>query len=381
MNKKVDILILDDSNHVIKFLLNRKIEIYNINVTDAGKVYTIKASDIDRIPFDTKVVGYRGIKEVLCMINKNKFFLIGVILSIVEMYIFSHIIIEVNVLHNDREIRELLYEELEDSGIHQFIFKKSFNNLQKIKAKIKENNKDQIEWLEIIDRGMKYEVRVERRKETRTDSEKKYCDIVSLKDAVITNSLVYKGQAVADVNDFVKKGSLLVSGEIKFNEETKTYTCADAEIYGNTWYNINVKMPYKHSIKVYTGNKMTNFSIKYKDNDKTLFKTHYEMFDTIKKKLFGIGNLAFYKNTQKEYKILSKEYSLEELIKASLKEARKKLKEKVGEKASIIDEKVLQTDEYDSIIVMDIFYSIKEPISKSVDREIPLERMQSDGTS
>lgn len=378
---KVDILILDDSSHVINFLLNRKINIYNIKATSKGNVYTISNKDIEKIPFDIKILSFSGIKRYLYGIKRCKYFIIGIIISIIEMFLLSHVILEIDVLHNEKEIRDLLYEELENNGIHQFMIKKSFQDIQNIKTKIKNNNKDKIEWLEIIDDGMKYTVRVEKREKVSTKKESKFCDIISTKDAVILNSAIYRGQANVDINDFVKKGSTLINGEIKFNEETKAYTCAEGEIFGNTWYTVNIKIPSLHTIKRYTDNKKVNFSIGYKDNEKTVFKSHFKKYDIIKRKLIKIGEFKIYKVLEQEYVEATQNYTSEELTKVALKQARKKIKEKIGDKGTIIFEKVLQTDEYDSIIVMDIFYSIKEPIGERVEREIPLERMQENGTS
>ncbi len=376
MNNLIDILILDDSHHILKVLLNRKIEIYGIDYSSIGTIYRIKASDIDKIPFEIKIISHKGIKRFLYAFIEHKYFLLGLFISIIEMFILSNIVVKIDVLHNDKEIRSTIYQALEDNDIHKFMFKKSFNEIQKIKEKIKEKNKDMIEWIEIIDEGMKYNIRVEKREKISLNNEKKYCDVKSTKDAIITNSLVYKGQSLIDVNDFVKKDSTLVSGEIIFNEDIKAYTCADAIVYGNTWYTVNIKVPYNALVKKYTGKKKNNYMITVMNKGKPILKNHFKKYDSSKKLVFKIGPIKLYKLKEREYKIIEKKYTKSTLIKEALKKARKEIKKQVGSYGSIIDEKVLQTEDYDSIIIMDIFYSIKEPIGKIIEKEIPIERVK-----
>ena len=381
MNDLVDVLILDDSDYVFKILLKRNIEIYDIKNSAFGTIYTLSFSSVNQIPFEYKVINKRGLSKLVCLLKKHLYFFIGIALSIIVITVLSNLVIKINILHNDSDIRELLSDELKKNGIHTFMLRKSYSEIQEIKNNIKKSNKDKIEWLEIIDDGMNYTVRVERREIPSLDKEKKYCDIVSIKDASISNVLVHKGQSNVDVNDYVKKGSVLISGEIKYNEETKAYTCAQADIYGITWYKVNIKMPYDYIDKVYTGVKKTNYSLEYGTTEKIIFKNHFLKFDTKKREILNLWNIKINKRIESEYKLVNKRYDDSDIEKEALIEARKKIRELTGVNASIQDEKVLQTDKYDSIIVMDIFYSIKEPIGKQVEREIPLERTQNDGTS
>ena len=100
---------------------------------------------------------------------------------------------------------------------------------------------------------------------------------------------------------------------------------------------------------------------------------HLDKYDTDKKKIFSFGNFTLYSETLKEYKTVEKEYTENEAIDEALKLGREKLYLNLDKDASILSEKVLQTNRYDSIIEMDIFYSVKEIISEQVEREIPKE--------
>lgn len=363
---KVKIKILDNSHYVIKRLLNSHIDIYNIEYRDDGNIYTIDYDELENIPFEFSIVSFKGIKWIYEYTKIHKHFLISIFISILIMILMSNIIVDIDVIHSNSKLRELIVDELDENGIHPLIKKKSFNELQLIKKKILENNKDKLEWLEIIDDGMKYTIRVEERIITREVKKDEYCDIVSKKDATILSTSVSAGQEVVTYNDFVKKGSTLVSGAIKFKEGIKSFVCADAIVYGNTWYTVNVSMPYNHDIKNYTGKKKSNISFVYGSNLTRIFKIHYKDYDIEKKEIFTLGKFTLYKETVKEYIKDTKKYSDKEVYEEALKRGRMKILSNLDKTSTILSEKVLQSNKYNSIIDMEIFYSVKEIIGTKV---------------
>lgn len=371
MRKLVKIRVLEDSHYIIKYLNRRKVNIYNIEYRSNGNIYTIDESDIDKIPLLCEILNYNGLKGLKLKCIRHKHLIISLIISVILMYFLSNITFKVDIIHNDKHIRQIIEDELFDSGIHPFMLKKSFNQIQKIKEKIKNDYKDDIEWLEIIDEGMKYTVRVEERIITNDTPSKLYCDVESEKDAIVLSSSVSSGQLVVDANDAVKKGSLLVSGAVKFREDVKSYVCAEAEVYANTWYTVNVSVPLKRELKKYSGNKSSNISFLIGSKRRSILKVHFKKYDVKRKKLFNIGKFTLYKDTNLEYKTKYKKYTLEEAKNVAIKKGREKILTNLESSSKILSEKVLQTNEYDSIIDMEIFYSVKENIAHQVEKEIP----------
>lgn len=368
---KIRIKLFDDNHYSIKYLYRRKINVYNIEYSDNGNIYTIDEENLEKIGLDSiDVISYKGLKSLLFTLKRNIHFLVSILISILMMVFLSNVIVNVTVIHSNKDVRTLVLDELYDSGIKPFILKKSFNELQDIKKRIKNEYKDDIEWLEIIDDGMKYTVRVEERIITNKEEEPNYCDIVSTKDAVVLNIVSSKGQTVVDASDLVKKDSVLISGEIKFNESVKNHVCAEGEVYGNTWYRVSISVPLEHDEKEYSGLKKSNIGLEYGSNYMRVFKVHMDEYDVEKKKLFSIGRLALYKETVKEYSTKTENYTETEAMEEALRQAREKIELKLSDKATILDEKVLQSDIYNSIISLSVFYSVKEPIGKRVEKEI-----------
>ncbi len=360
--------------YAINYLRKREIDILNVTVSSEGNIYMIYEADLEKLDEDViQIVSYRGVKKIIKMLFANKHFVLAVLTAITLMFLISNVVVQVEVIHSNKDVRILVEDELYDHGIKPFILKKSFGELQNIKEQIKKLHPQDIEWLEINDEGMRYTVRVEERIITREEEEPPYCNVVSLKDAIVLSSVAKKGQTVVLPNDFVKKDSVLIRGQVMFNENTKSYVCADGTVYGNTWYKVDISVPLTHDIKNYTGKKKPNLGFEFGSVYNRLFKVHFDDYDVKKAKLFGIGRFALYKESVEEYTPEEKTYTEEEALEEALKQAREKLFVKIPKDSQILDEKVLQSSSYDSIISVEIFYSVKEVISTKVEAEIVVE--------
>ena len=367
---RVRVKVLDDSHYVIKRLYKLNCNIYNIEYSKSGTVYIIDENDLEKIEFfNIEVLSYKGPKGLILKIKRHRHFLLACLLSTALMFIISNFVVSIEVVHNDKKIRNIIYDELNKYNINTFTFKKSFKDLQEIKKKIKDDYPDNIEWLEIIENGMKYTVRVEERIITKEENEPEYCDIVSNKDAVILAIKSSKGQNSVIINDFVKKGSTLISGKIVFYEQIKSYTCAEGEILGNTWYTVNVSLPYDYSEKVYTGETKGNIGFEWGSSLTNIFRIHFDKYDIEHHKLISIGKSILYYETVKEYETFPKRYSEEEALEKDLEMGQEKLKLKLVSEVQILSQKVLQRNSYNSIISVDIFYSVKEKIGERVIKE------------
>lgn len=370
MNNKIKIKILEDSHYAIKSLYRNHIDVYNIDYKETGNVYTIDERDLEKLNLDNvEVISYKGLKSIFFKLKRHRHFIGATLLSLLLVFLASNVIVDVNVIHSDKKIRLLVEDELFDLGIKQFIIKKPFDKIQEIKEKIKEKHPNEIEWLEIIDDGMKYTIRVEERIITKPDKVPDFCNIISTKDAVVLSSTAAKGQNIVSNNEFVKKGDVLISGEIKFNEATKSHVCASGTVYGNTWYRVSISLPYEHSIKNYTGKKKGNLAFEFGSVYNRIFRVHYDEYDVEKRRIFGLGKFALYKETVKEYNSQKETYTEEEIMDQALKTAREKLEIKLDDDATILSEKVLQSNTYDNTISVDIFYAVKEVISTQVESE------------
>ncbi len=121
--------------------------------------------------------------------------------------------------------------------------------------------------------------------------------IIAKKEGVVVYTKTSKGKQEVVIGDVVKKGDILVSGEIFLNEDEKgkhyTYVRAISEIRGETTYNFDFNIDKKLIIKTKTGKSKTNhkisifgktydffnYKIKYENYDKNTYRTQLKLSD------------------------------------------------------------------------------------------------------
>ena len=369
--KKIKVQIKGREKLIIKLLKGLRVNIYDIKHMEGKSIYLVSYNDLRKIPKGLIINQDLTLKDKIYV---HKEFILGIFLSLIFIIVLSHIIFSIKIMHNDKYIRNITKKELERYGLKPLTFRKNYGDLNQIKKKILSDYKDVIEWIEIESKGMTYIVKLEKRIITKEKKEEKYCDIVSTKDAIIKSINSSKGQNKFDVGDYVLKGETIISGNIMFNEEVKTRVCAEGDVIGNTWYNVNIKYPRSKLKKIYTNKTSYNIAISHNKKLVSIFRIHFKRYDLKRILLFKVGSFKVYKEVALEYKLKKVNLSESFAKKEALKLASKRLLESLNTNPKIISRKVLQSYEYNSIINMDIFYSIDEIISTKEIKDIKNEK-------
>ena len=160
--------------------------------------------------------------------------------------------------------------------------------------------------------------------------------------------------------NYVKKGDLLISGEIKLYDEVKGLVPAEGAVYGNVWYESIVKVPYTLEEVKDTGKKRYNINI----NNKILLKNKYSKFR--QENIRELNILGFKIKIYKEVEYQEKSIKLkeEEIDKLAYKKIEDTFKEKLKGNGEIIEQKVLKKSKNNSTIDYRIFVITNELISK-----------------
>ena len=226
--------------------------------------------------------------------------------------------------------------------------------------------KDELEWLTIEKKGTKYIVTLEPRKINSNDKDDTIYNIIAKKDGIIKKMNVSSGDIVKNINDYVKKGDVIVSSNIMLYDNLKTKVSAKGNIYGEVWYKVHIEYPLNYYEEKETGKKKTIYNIKFMDRYIGIKGFENKKIEDIPIIKSDIIPISINKQIQREIEII--DYKLgytEALLKAHL-EARKKIMDSLGENEYIIDEKDLKYEPKDSKIVLDIFYTVYESIGESI---------------
>lgn len=370
MNKKIVWVKAKCSNYY-HFL--SKVQYLNISLLDIkyenNYIYLkISSSELEKlnkylVSYKFSIIKVTGIYSLFNKLKQNYIFVTCLVIGLVLFYILTHLIVKINIIHENKEIRELLSFELEEYGITLLSFKKSYKELDNIREKILDKYPDKLDWMEFDVDGMILNVRVEERIISDTTKEDKVCDLVATKSGIINDILVSNGEIKVNINDYVRKGDTLVSGIITYNEEDKRQTCASGKIFATTWYTASVSIPLNHKEYVETGKKKYNLVWEYKDNKKSILKSRFKTYNSHLKNIFHIFDFALYLQTEYETVETINSYTEEEALNVGIDKAISNIKITLGEFDEIIDKKVLKKSVNNSTMDIEVFIIVKELIS------------------
>lgn len=302
---------------------------------------------------------------MLSYINENKTTILYLMSILCLIFLFTRFIIAIDILTNNKELYGIIENELDRLGITKYTIRKSDKTLLEIKETILEKQKEKLEWINIERKGMKYIINIEPKVDKNKIEHAPYCNIISTKDAIITKVISSKGVEIKDVNDSVKKGDILISGDIKLNEETKNQVCAEGTVYGRTWYTINITIPKTYIAKTEGKKKRYNVEVRFDNKKYTIFNPRMETYSKITKKIISIFGIDLYLETDTETQEETKSYNEEEMQNNINKLVEENMKKTLKGEYKILEQKVLKKQDNNSTIDIEIFIVAEEQISES----------------
>ena len=355
----------------IKRLVNNKIELIKINYLKRNEFnIIIYRKDYDKLLelksiYDVTQMDIYGIIKIRKIIGRYKYIIFSIVIGFIFLFLLSNIIFDVEVIHNNSEIRDLLYKELEENNIKKYELKKSYDEIQKIKENILDKYKDSIEWLEITRKGTKYIIRVEERIIPDNTKDETKQNIVAKKSAVLKKIIANSGNIEKEVNTYVNKGDVIISGNIYLNENLKDVIRADGVVYGEVWYKVNVEYPYVYIENKETGNVKDVFVLKILNKSIEFTTNKFKDKRVEEEKLITNSLLPISLVKQKQYEIinieeiLTQEQAREKAINSSIE----KMNQKLNDDEYIDAYQVLNENIKDDKIVLEIFFTVVENIT------------------
>lgn len=339
------------------------IKIYKKDLEHILKVKTI---------YEIEVVELCGINRFKYCFKKNIHVVISIIISFLFIYFISNIIFKVEVIHTSKELRELLISELKERGLKEKSFIKHYHQIEQIKKEILEEYKDKIEWLEIERSGVKYIVRVEERIIYKEEADITPKDIIASKDAIIKDIDAVSGEIVKNINDYVKKGDIVITGQIKLYDNIKQNIKAEGNVYGEVWYKALVEYPTQYYEEKETGNNKNILTISFFNKKIDLSFKPYEHKKSEDEILLQNKWIPFKISLekQKEIIIIDEKLTEEEAFNKAILKAKEKINERLVGKEKILDVKCLKKEVKDSTIIVELFISVLENITDSKTIEI-----------
>ena len=342
---------------------NVKLEL-NIGIRDIRKLKKI----IKQTKCKMKILRKRGLPFLFNKYKKRKIFFAFLLLIIMLLAISSNFIWNIEILVENNEEVENIYQDVIDSGLS--IGKLKFQiNTKEIINRIRLNRND-IAWMGIDLKGTNAIVKVVKAtSKPEIIDESDYCNIVSDKQGVITKINAQNGTIAVKVGDTVNIGTPLINGWMEGKYTGIRYVHAKGEIEAKVWHTKSKKIPYNTTERKETSKIENKYKIKINNFEINLSKrlSKFEIYDTIdtekKFKIFSDFYLpiSLIKTTNKEMKEEQKTYTIDEAKNIGIQELQEELDNEIDNKEKIVN-KIINTYEKEDGIEVYVTYEVLENI-------------------
>ncbi|MEK5497913.1 sporulation protein YqfD [Bacillus sp. FSL M8-0077] len=312
----------------------------------------------------------KGFPFLLLWSRRNIGFTLGMAFFLVTILALSNMVWKIEIKGANPETEHQMRKHLDEIGVQKGRFQFLMGTPEKIQKSLTTNIQS-ITWVGVELNGTTFQMKVVEKNEPEKEKYTSPQHIVAKKKAVITRMYVEKGEPLAQVDEHVKKGQMLVSGLIGSEEQKKTVG-AKAKIYGETWYRSEVSVPLRTSFDVFTGKMKTKHKLSlfggsipfwgftFKKDDFHQPKTEKEVHP------LHFLNMqlpfSYEKEITRESEKIKREYTNKEAVQAGIKMGKKELEEKLGQTGEVKSEKVLHETTGNGKVKLIILYQVIEDI-------------------
>lgn len=342
---------------------NVKLEL-NIGIKDLKKVAKIAKQTKCKM----KIIKKKGLPFLFNRYRKRKLFFVFLLVIIIGLGISSNFVWNIQIVEEDKESIENLYQDVVESGLEIGKMKSKINTKDIInKVRLKRND---IAWMGIELKGTNAIVKVVKataKPEIVDDNE--FCNIVSDKQGIITKINAQNGTIAVKVGDTVNVGTTLINGWMEGKYTGLRYVHAKGEIQAKVWHTKNKKILYNATEKTETGNIENKYQIKINNFEINLSKrlSKFKIYDTIvlenKFKIFSDFYLpiSLVKITNKEIKEEQKNYNVEQAKDLGIEQLQEELDNEIEDKSKVVN-KIINTYEKEDGIEVYVTYEVLEDI-------------------
>lgn len=337
--------------------------------------------------YNIEIIKRKGLAYFIHFFKFRKLFIIVTLLGFLFFNLLTNLVFSVRVVETDNDLRELILNDLKELGIKKYSFKVSYKEKEKIEEKLLNKERDLLEWIEIEEKGVSYEVKLIKRVKDDIEKETEPRNIIASKSGLVTRIEAETGEVVTKKNAYVNKGDVLISGLIKNNGNIVSKTRATGKVYAEVWYKVSLSLPTNYHEEKKTGKSKTVLEISFLSDDigLTYFDKYKHSKDT-KTVLYKHPLLPISINLTKKEEVETVDIDFRENYEKNIKPlAIEKLKTKLGKDINILGEKVLKREENADRIDIDIFFKVEEDITsysslKDFDIEKENQKIEEEGS-
>ncbi|UAL46204.1 sporulation protein YqfD [Sutcliffiella horikoshii] len=301
---------------------------------------------------------------------KNSGLIVGIIAAFLTVFLLSNMVWSIEIKGAEPATEHKIMQELDKLGVKKGKFQFFIQDVESIQRYLTDTISE-ITWIGVVLNGTSYHFEVVEKNEPEKLESLSPRSLVAKKKAMVAKIYVEKGQPLVQVNDYVDKGQVLVSGLIG-REDNKRSIAAIGEVLGETWYLTSVDVPIKTTLPVLTGEANNKHYMKVGSVKIPVWGFFQEEFERQEEyeaeRPFYFWKwklpISYVGKTVHEQEIVERIYDDEEVIEQALEIGRDQVLSNLGEDAEIKGEKVLRTHKENGKVSVDIHYQVIENIVK-----------------
>jgi len=325
-----------------------------------------------------RIVAKEGAPFFLARIERRKFFIAGMALFVVGMYLLSSLVWRVEVKGNENLPEEQILQAARQEGIHPFQWSFRLKGADELSKRLTAKLPGTA-WVGVSRQGTKITIEVVESTIPKPKELLSPRHLVAKADAVVTHVWAETGRPVVKKNGRVKKGDILISGTLG-DEDSMQTVVAKGEVKGLVWHEYDIVSPLTRKAKVYTGERQIEWfavaggrALQVSGFGKPPF-AKYEAVRREERAAWRGIELPFgrLQQTLLEVRYDERKVSEEEAAAEGLLQARADILSRAGADSSVRAEKILHQKTENGKVYMKVLFEVEQ----SIVTEMPLVELQ-----
>lgn len=303
------------------------------------------------------------------------------LLSGLLILLLSNILWKVEITGVPTDIEKKITKELNNSGIHPGAWTFSMDSPSDIQQNLLKHIPELL-WVGVEKMGTTIRLEGVEKIVVKKEPVSGPRDLVATKKGIIKKMYVSKGRPLVYVNDYVEPGEVLVSGNLRENEnvdeekekkQSPVLVSAEGEVIARTWYEIHATIPLKTTQEILTGEQETKYYMQLADFRLPVWHFLNPDFEEIqvdneKKPIYFFKwklPISIVESVINEKKSKQISHTKKEAIQIGVEQARRQLQMQLPKGAKIISEKILHDSVDHGKVKIALYVTVEENIAQA----------------
>lgn len=227
----------DNIYFLLKFAKTKKIKILHMRYQNDMYFFYIPTYQrylFKHCSFPYAYIQTIGFFKYVSFLSRQYLNILGVFCFLFAVIGSSYFIFDIQIIGTLPEVNTSLLAELKKENIELFSPLKSYESLNDVLINLKTVFKDQVEYMNVYQKGSVFYVEYTKRKQDVIEEED-YRNLYAKKDGMIVSMDVDSGVIKVKPNDYVKKGDLLVENTLVSTQNETRFIPVKGHVYAYTF--------------------------------------------------------------------------------------------------------------------------------------------------